>query len=100
MKNQSNIANLNNEDAREILVRYIARECAHLRRTERKQSLGRKIQTNRLSQIRRDQEMSLMLLNSTGLEAPNFSNLRQLNAWLEWDGDFDSMQKVFLIIFI
>jgi len=95
IKKQENITDMNNEDAREILVRYIARECAHLAATEKKLAIGqRKIQTNRLSQIRRDQEKSVMLLDSTGLEAPNFSNRKQLKEWLEWDGDFDSMQRL------
>ena len=37
---------------------------------------------------------SIMLLNSTGLEAPNLCNKRHCEDWLSWDGDFDSMQKV------
>ena len=98
LKKQSNqLAILNNGDAREILVRYIARDCAHLAETEKKAAMKRKIQTNRLAQIRRDQEKSIMLLNSTGLEAPNFSNLKQLNQWISWDGEVESMQKVYLI---
>ena len=37
--------------------RYIARECPHLAHTDKKLSMGkRKIQTNRLTQIKQDQE--------------------------------------------
>ena len=44
-------------------------------------------------EIRALRERELMLLNSTGLEAPNFHNAQALQHWIQWDGEFDSMQK-------
>ena len=40
-----------------------------------------------------------MLLNSTGLEAPNFCNKKHCIDWLRWDGETDTMQKVGLFDF-
>ena len=48
---------------------------------------------NLLEQIMATREKEFMLLNSTGLEAPNFNNAIALQEWIDWDGDFDSMQK-------
>ena len=46
-----------------------------------------------LEEIKAQREKEFNLLESTGLEAPNFTNSKHLETWLEWDGEFDSMLK-------
>ena len=46
-----------------------------------------------LEEIKAQREKEFNLLESTGLEAPNFTNSKHLDNWLEWDGEFDSMLK-------
>ena len=59
-------------------MRYIAREYRELADANKKKRLGRTIQSNRISQLTNDIEKSIMLLNSTGLEA-RFSLLLSCN---------------------
>ena len=51
------------------------------------------IQLSFLEEIKAQREKEFNLLESTGLEAPNFTNSKHLETWLEWDGEFDSMLK-------
>ena len=44
-------------------------------------------------EMRASREKEINLLESTGLEGPNFSNCTQLQSWLDWDGEFDTMLK-------
>ena len=44
-------------------------------------------------EIKAQREKEFNLLESTGLEAPNFTNSKHLETWLQWDGEFDSMLK-------
>ena len=59
-------------------MRYIAREYRELADANKKKRLGRTIQSNRISKLTNDIEKSIMLLNSTGLEA-RFSLLLSCN---------------------
>ena len=35
-----------------------------------------------------------MLIDSTGLLAPNLTQPKDLKAWIEWDGDYDSLPRL------
>ena len=52
-----------------------------------------------LEEIKAQREKEFNLLESTGLEAPNFTNSKHLETWLEWDGEFDSMLKEWILKF-
>ena len=51
-----------------------------------------------LEEIKAQREKEFNLLESTGLEAPNFTNSKHLETWLEWDGEFDSMLKEWIFL--
>merc|ERR1712227_425519 len=76
------------------LKKFISRTGNEIKKIQKLKRLKRKIIDGREQEIKAQREKEFNLLESTGLEAPNFTNSKHLDNWLEWDGEFDSMLKL------
>jgi len=77
-----------------ILIKFISRKENEAKKIQKFKNLKRKIIDGKEQEIKAQREKEFNLLESTGLEAPNFTNSKHLENWLEWDGEFDSMLKL------
>merc|ERR1711937_569728 len=77
------------------LIKFISRTENEIKKIQKLKRIGkRKINDGKEQEIKAQREKEFNLLESTGLEAPNFTNSKHLDNWLEWDGEFDSMLKL------
>merc|ERR1712156_17981 len=83
------------EEIKSILIKFISRTEKDLKKIQKIKRIGkRKNNDGKELEIKGQSEKEFNLLESTGLEAPNFTNSKHLENWLEWDGEFDSMLKL------
>jgi len=82
------------EEIKLILIKFISRTGNDIKKIEKLKRLKRKINDGKEQEIKAQREKEFNLLESTGLEAPNFTNSKHLETWLQWDGEFDSMLKL------